>query len=57
MTSLFLSMTFYYVIQITLQMCSCDQTLVTLAFVLEKLSQPQFYKNLTQKNAFFEGWS
>ena len=57
MTSLFLSMTFYYVIQITLQMCSCDQTLVTLAFVLKKLSQPQFYKNLTQKNAFFEGWS
>ena len=32
-------------------MCSCDQSLVTLAFLWEKLSQPQFYKD------FFEGWS
>ena len=38
-------------------MCSCDQSLVTVAFLSEKLSQPQFYKNLTKKNAFFEGWS
>ena len=38
-------------------MCSCDQSLVTVAFLSEKLSQPQFYKNLTRKTAFFEGWS
>ena len=37
-------------------MCSCDQSLVTLAFLCEKLSQPQFYKDLTRKNHFFEGW-
>ena len=38
-------------------MCSCDQSLVTLAFLWEKLSQPQFYKDLTRKTAFSEGWS
>ena len=38
-------------------MCSCDQSLVTLAFLWEMLSQPQFYKDLTRKTAFFEGWS
>ena len=38
-------------------MCSCDQSLVTAAFLWEKLSQPQFYKDLTRKTAFFEGWS
>ena len=38
-------------------MRSCDQSLVTLAFIWEKLSQPQFYKDLTRKTAFFEGWS
>ena len=38
-------------------MCSCDQSLVTVAFLWEKLSQPQFYKDLARKNAFFEGWS
>ena len=38
-------------------MCSCDQNLVTVAFLWEKLSQPQFYKDLTRKTAFFEGWS
>ena len=38
-------------------MCSCDQILVTLAFLREKLSQPQFYKDLTRKTTFFEGWS
>ena len=48
---------FYHVIQIILQMCSCDQSLVTVAFLWEKLSQPQFYKDLTRKTAFFEGWS
>ena len=38
-------------------MCSCDQSLVTVAFLWEKLSQPQFYKDLTRKTAFFKGWS
>ena len=38
-------------------MRSCDQSLVTVAFLWEKLSQPQFYKDLTRKTAFFEGWS
>ena len=32
-------------------MCSCDQSLLILAFLWEKLSQPQFYKD------FFEEWS
>ena len=36
---------------------SCDQSLVTAAFLWEKLSQHQFYKDLTRKTAFFEGWS
>ena len=44
-------------IQIILQMWSCDQSLVTEAFLREKLSQPQFYKVLTRKTAFFDGWS
>ena len=38
-------------------MCSCDQSLITAAFLSEKLSQPQFFKDLTKKTAFFEGWS
>ena len=38
-------------------MLSCDQSLVTVAFLWEKLSQPQFYKYLTRKTAFFERWS
>ena len=38
-------------------MRSCDQSLVTVAFLWEKLSQPQFYKDLTRKTAFSEGWS
>ena len=38
-------------------MCSCDQSLVTAALLWKKLSQPQFYKDLTRKNIFFEGWS
>ena len=33
-------------------MCSCDQGLVTVAFLWEKLSQLQFYKDLTWKTAF-----
>ena len=48
---------FYDVIQIILQVCSCDQSLVTVAFLWEKLSQSQFYKDLTRKTALFEGWS
>ena len=38
-------------------MYSCDQSLVTVAFLWQKLSQPQFYKDLTKKTAFFQGWS
>ena len=48
---------FCHMTQIILWMWSCDQSLVTLAFLWEKLSQPQFYKDLTRKTAFFEGWS
>ena len=48
---------FYHMLQIILQMRSCDQSFVTLAFLWEKLSWPQFYKDLTRKKAFFEGWS
>ena len=48
---------FYHVIQIILQMCSSDQSLVTVAFLWEKLSQPRFYKDLSKKTAFFKGWS
>ena len=47
----------YHVNQIILQMCSCDQSLVTVAFLWETLSQPQFYKDLTKNTAFFEGLS
>ena len=46
---------FYHVIQIILLMCPCDQRLVTLAFLWEKLSQPQFYKDLDRRNSFFGG--
>ena len=38
-------------------MWSCDQSSVTAAFLWEKLSEPQFYKDLPKKNNFFEGWS
>ena len=48
---------FCHMTQIILWMWSFDQSLVTLEFVQEKLSQPQFYKNLTRKTSFFEGWS
>ena len=48
---------FYHVIQIILKMCSCDQSLETVAFLRQNLSQPQFYKDFTRKIAFFEGWS
>ena len=48
---------FYHVIQFILYMCSCDQILLTVAFLWDKLSQPQFYKDLTWKTTFFDGWS
>ena len=48
---------FSHVTQIILQMWSCDQSLVTLSFLREKLSQPQFYKDLTRKSTIFDGWS
>ena len=38
-------------------MWSCDQNLVTVAFLREKLLEPQFYKDFTRKTTFFEGWS
>ena len=38
-------------------MWSCDQGLVTIAFLWEKLSQHQFYKDLTRKKTFFKGCS
>ena len=40
---------FYHLIEIILQMCSCNQTLVT--------PQPKLYKDLTRKNRFFQGCS
>ena len=39
-----LPITFYHVIQIIMLMCSCNQSLVTVAFLWEKLSQPQNQK-------------
>ena len=47
---------FHHVIEI-LYMCSCDQSLVTVAFLREKLSQSEFYKDLPRKTTFFEEWS
>ena len=38
-------------------MWSCDQNWLTLAILGEKLSQPQFYKDLTRKTTYFAGWS
>ena len=49
--------TFYRVIQIILHMYSCGQSLVTAAFLWQKLWQPQFDKDLTRKTTFFERWS
>ena len=37
--------------------CSCDQSLVTLTFLWEKLPRPQCFKDLTRRTTFFEGWS
>ena len=56
MASYFLSMTslakFYPVTEIILEMWSCDQSLLTLAFLWEKLSQLELYKDLTRKTTF-----
>ena len=38
-------------------MCSCDQSLVTVPFLCEKLSQPQFYNDFTRKTTFLESLS
>ena len=43
--------------QVILLMWSCDQSLVTRAFLWEKLTSSQFYKDLTRKTIDFEGWS
>ena len=48
---------FYHMIQIIFYMCSYEQSLVILAFLWEKLSWPQFDKDLTRKTAFSEGRS
>ena len=34
-----------------------DKKLVSVAFLWEKLSQLQFYKDFTRKTVFIEGWS
>ena len=38
-------------------MWSCDQSLVTIAFLWEKLSQPHFYEDLTRKTIDFVQYS
>ena len=48
---------FHHVIQIISQIWSCDQSLVTVAFLWKRLTQPQFYKGLTRKTSFFDRWS
>ena len=47
----------YLAIHIILWMRSCDHSLATLTFLWAKLSQSQFYKDLTRKLLFLEGWS
>ena len=48
---------FHHVIQIISQIWSCDQSLVTVAFLWKRLTQPQFYQGLTRKTSFFDRWS
>ena len=43
---------FYHMNQTIFYMWYCDQSLLTLAFLWEKLSQQPLYKNLTRKNNF-----
>ena len=45
----------YDLTQIILKMWSCDQCLVTLALLWEKLSSAQFCKDLTRKTTFVRG--
>ena len=44
---------FYYVIQVIADV-ACDQCFVTVAFLWDKLSQPQFYKDFSRKTKFLE---
>ena len=48
---------FCHVTQIILKIWPYDQSLVTLTFLWEKLSSPQFYKDLARKTNIFEGCS
>ena len=50
---------FYHMIQIILLMRSCDQSLVTLAFLRKKLEviRISILSGFDQKNRFFEWWS
>ena len=47
----------YHVIQNILYMWSCHKSFVTLAFLWKKFSERQFYKYLTRKINFFDGYS
>ena len=47
---------FYHVTEIALLIQSCEQSLVALAFVSEKISYAEFYQDFTKKPAFFEVW-
>ena len=47
----------YHVFQIILYMWPCEESLVSLACLLENLSQPRFSKDLTRKKNFFWRWS
>ena len=50
---------------VTNKILSCDSNYIAdvfmwpviVAFLWEKLSKPQFFKDLTRKAAFFQGWS
>ena len=46
---------FYHMSEVMLKMWTCDQFLVTVAFLLEKLSWEQFYEYLTRKTSFEGG--
>ena len=46
---------YHHMNQIILLTWSCDQSLVVLALLWEKLSEPQSYKDFTRKTSFFRG--
>ena len=48
---------FYQVIQIILQMWSCDQSLVTVDFYEKLYRNLNFIRIWPEKTLFFEGWS